>query len=306
MKIKLFLILLLNSMFALSQSNTLSVTDLTGNHVYYEYHFSATGAFISDNGIGAPLNTPLKIKLTSGPSTTTPTFVAGDLHGNCDSYQSGSMNNANTEFITTLSSCCSSSSQVRLANNLIFLIPIKCTPSGGTGSSCVTYNISSTHCDLYCITFLVAPHAPAICKGKTHSVIVNFQDGTSTTINVKFSTNNNVFCSPKPISGIPSTSFSSCDCIDNIIGTLQKQTNGLEKSKEQFIVSPNPTNSNINFHGDNLDESNVSIFDLDGNIIINNKSLNTKITLDGNKKGIYLYIIENKNGTTQKGKIIKE
>ena len=102
---KLFLFFLTSLTFASnsfgqasSSSSTLTVSDLTGNYVYYVYNFTSSGGFISESGPGAPLNTPLKIKLSSS-SGSIPTFVAGDMNGNCDNYQVGSMNSSNTELL---------------------------------------------------------------------------------------------------------------------------------------------------------------------------------------------------------------
>jgi len=295
-----------------SQANpngaTLTVTDLSGNYVYYEYNFNATGGFISESGLGAPLNVPLRIKLSSGSGITTPTFDAGDLHGNCDTYQIGSMNSTNTEFITTLNSCCPSAAQIRLSNGLINAIYIECASTGNT--DCITYNISTTDCvELYCISFYI-PFNIIKCRTRDYTVVINFSDGTSTTIIVNFASNIDVFCYEKPIVGIASSNFSNCNCDTNGGPQLRQSSNfkkaQIEEMDEQIDVYPNPTNSIIGFSGKNIDDYRISIFDINGKRIIDNLKIDKEISLNEYENGIYIYIIEKENGFRKEGKIIKQ
>lgn len=289
---------------ATSAGSTLTVTDLSGSNVFWEYNFTATGGFISSFGAGVPLSTPVKIKLSSG-SGYIPTFYAGDLNGNCDSFQIGSMNSTNTEFITTLNSCCPSIAEVKLSNNLKYAISLKCAPTSGTGTNCITYNIS-TNCNLYCIEFFL-PSNSLTCRTKNYSVVIGFTNGTSTTIIVNFASNNTYFCFAKPISSIISSNFSTCSCG---VSPLLKQINEVEKAnleeQNEIIVSPNPTNSLIKFSGKNLEKYNVSIFDSNGIEIVKNSKINSDFSLEKQTKGIYIYIIKDENGYYQQGKIIKE
>ncbi len=301
----LFLVLFLNSLFtfgqAITNGSTLTVTDLTGGYVYYEHNINLSGAFVSSSGPGAPLNTPIRIKISSSGTSINPYFTTGDLNGNCDSFLIGSMNSTNTQFTTTLNSCCTSIAE-GFANGLHFGIPIKCaTPIGGTGSSCVTYNLSNA-CNLYCISFFLQSTS-TICKNKNYTVVIGFADGTSTTIIVNFSLNNTVFCFPKPITSIISSTFSNCNC-----GTLPRLTNISETTNniKQIIVSPNPTNSIIKFSGENLEKYNVTIYDSNGTKIIDHSKIDAEISLEKQKKGVYLFIIEDNNGYRQESKIIKE
>lgn len=71
-------------------------------------------------------------------------------------------------------------------------------------------------------------------------------------------------------------------------------------------VSPNPTKSTINFEGSDLDQYNITIFDENGNKIIENSKINTPIDIEHQKKGILFYKITNDSGTVQEGKILKE
>lgn len=308
----LLLITLLNTLSIFSQAtangSTLTVTDLSGNYIYYEYNFNSTGGFISENGSGAPINIPVRIKLTSSSSYITPQFDTGDLHGNCDTYQTGSMNSNNTEFITTFNYCCPSVTQIRLSNNLLLHLAIKCNSGGGTGTNCITYNISNTNCNLNCISFFLHTNL-FTCKRKNYTVVLRFTDGTSTSIVVNFNSNNTIFCFPKQIDSIISSNFSNCNCgISNDGPQLKKPSNTPKKEinfySKKIIVYPNPTNSTIKFVGKNIEEHTISIFDIFGNKIINNVKINKEINLK--KKGVYIYFIENKKGYKQEGKIIKQ
>lgn len=71
-------------------------------------------------------------------------------------------------------------------------------------------------------------------------------------------------------------------------------------------VSPNPTSSTIKFEGENLEDYKVSIFNSNGNEILKNSKINKNISLENQAKGIYIYVLIDKNGNKQEGKIIKE
>jgi len=304
----LFIILSLNSFATFSQAisngSTLTVTDLSGSYVYYEHNISLSGAFVSALGSGAPLNTPVIIKITSNGTSISPYFITGDLNGTCDTFLSGSMNSTNNQFTTTLS--CSGSIAEGYANGIRFNIPIKCaTDAGSTGTDCIEYSIY-TSCDLYCISFSLQSNNE-LCRKKNYTAVINFTDHTSTTINVNFASNNTIFCFPKAISTLGSSTFSNCNCG---VSQLLKQSTNSKKidltEGQEIIISPNPTNSIIKFSGANLDKYNVSIFDANGKIIIKNSKINSEISLEKQTKGIYIYIIEGENGFRQEGKILKE
>lgn len=287
---------------ATSSGSTLTITNVAGTVVYYEYNISLTGAFINSTGAGAPLNTPIKIKITSSGTNVNPYFVAGDLNGACDTFLVGSMNSTNTEFTTTLNSCCGSIAE-GFANGLRFGIPIKCvTPIGG---NCITYNFS-TVCDVYCASFYL-PSNNALCRTKNYTVQIGFTDGTSTSIVVNFASNNTVFCFLKPISGIISSNLSNCTACGI---SPEKKVSTSEKTDsseiDEIIVSPNPTKSILNFTGKDLGKYNLSIFDVQGKSIIKNLKMNSEINIENLVKGIYFYVIKDDNGFKQEGKIFKE
>jgi hypothetical protein len=75
---------------------------------------------------------------------------------------------------------------------------------------------------------------------------------------------------------------------------------------KELIVYPNPTNSTINFKGENLDKCKVSIYNNLGIEVIKNSKANETIHLENLQNGIYLYKITDENGFEQNGKIIKE
>lgn len=83
------------------------------------------------------------------------------------------------------------------------------------------------------------------------------------------------------------------------------RNNSSEKSNK-IIISPNPTYSKISFKGENLNQYKITIFDSNGNKIINELNIERTIDLKDYKKGIYFYLLEDKEGNIQKGKIIKE
>jgi len=288
---------------ATPSGSTLTVLDITGSQVYYEFNFTPTGGFISEFGPGAPLNVPIRIKLTSG-SGAIPTFVAADMNGNCDTHQIGSMNSTQTEFITTLNSCCPSTAEIRLLNGLRFWILVKCAPVED-GAGCIKYNLSKS-CDLSCISFSL-PSNSAICRTKNYTVTIGFEDGTSTTIIVNFASNNTFFCFAKNINGIISSNLSNCKCS---VGPQMKQIEVLDKSEiddvNKIIVSPNPTNSFIKFDGKNLTTYKVAIFNCFGNQVIKDAKIDQQLNFEKYEKGIYIYVLTDENGYKQEGKIIKE
>lgn len=283
--------------FGQATGNTLTVLDITGSTVYWEYNFTATGGYISQSGPGAPLNVPVKIKL-SNMGGTLPTFQAGDMNGNCDSYQSGSMNAAHTEFTTTLTSCCNPVAEINLTNGLRYWISIKCASSGGT-PTCVTYSFS-TVCEVYCVTFNMPGWASAICKNKNYAVTVTFADGSTTPIVVNFNNNMYQFCFTKPITSVTTSSF-NCNC-----GISPERQAANEDLMQEIVVSPNPTKSTVQFQGKNLGSYHVSFYDTKGHAVIENAHLDAPVSLERQKPGIYVYVITNEEGFRQEGKIIKE
>lgn len=293
----LFCLFGINSLFAQATNITLSVTDVTGSYVYWEYNFNSTGGFISQSGPGAPMNTPIIIKLSS-QSLPLPTFSSGDMNGNCDNYLVGSMNANNTAFQTNLTSCCPSIAEMILPNGLKFWVSIKCAASG-TPYNCVTYTYSSCGTSIYCITFNAPANIPAICRTKNHTVVLNFTDGTQATVIVNFANNFTTFCFGKPILGIASASFSNC-CPT---GPQPKESIGL---MEEVIITPNPTKSIVKFNARDLTQFTIRLVDVNGKILINSKPLAEEVDLSSYPKGIYFYSIEDKFGNVQTGKIVKE
>ncbi|WP_125721857.1 T9SS type A sorting domain-containing protein [Flavobacterium ustbae] len=290
---------------ATSSGSTLTVSNVAGTVIYYEHNINLSGGFISSSGAGAPLNTPIKIKISSAGTSVSPRFVTGELNGECDTYSVGSMNSTNTEFVTTLNNCCNSVAE-GFANGMRFEIPIKCTtPSGGSG--CITYNFS-TNCDLYCATFYLSSNN-AICRAKNYTAQIGFTDGTSTSIIVNFASNNTVFCFVKPISGILSSTFNGCTtCYTG--PSPERTASAIEETESNstfaIIVSPNPTTSVLNFTGENLEKYNISLFDSKGKKMIKDAKITSQINVENFTKGIYVYVITDANGFKQEGKIIKD
>lgn len=78
------------------------------------------------------------------------------------------------------------------------------------------------------------------------------------------------------------------------------------QSKNEISVYPNPTNSTIEFKGANLDKFQVSIFDINGNSVVNKSKISGKIDLSRQAQGIYIYKIEENGKVIQEGKITKK
>ena len=78
------------------------------------------------------------------------------------------------------------------------------------------------------------------------------------------------------------------------------------QSKNDIKVYPNPTNSTVEFKGDNLEKYNISIFNLNGNEIISKSRVTGKIDLSKQASGIYIYKIEDNGKVIQEGKINKK
>ncbi|KAF2082450.1 T9SS type A sorting domain-containing protein [Flavobacterium sharifuzzamanii] len=289
---------------ATSSGSTLTVTNVAGTVIYYEHNINLAGGYINSSGPGAPLNTPIRIKISSAGTSVNPYFTTGELNGECDSYLAGSMNSTSTAFTTTLNNCCNSIAE-GFANGLRFEIPIKCaTPVQG---SCITYNFSSV-CNLYCASFYMQT-TNAICRTKNYTAQIGFTDGTSTTITVNFNANNTVFCFVKPISGILSSSFAGCNACntepspERIAATADETESD---SKYKIVVSPNPTTSVVNFTGKNLEKYVFSLFDSEGRVLIKDAKITSEINVGKFIKGIYVYVITDQNGFRQEGKIIKD
>jgi hypothetical protein len=70
-------------------------------------------------------------------------------------------------------------------------------------------------------------------------------------------------------------------------------------------IFPNPSKSQINFEGENLNNYNISIYDMFGNEVKNEK-IDKSIDIENFDKGIYLYKISEKGNIIQEGKVIKE
>ena len=105
-----------------------------------------------------------------------------------------------------------------------------------------------------------------------------------------------------PIPGISGANTPTCFLHPNCFDGPSFKTSEIKPIK----VSPNPTTAIINFEGENLNDYKVSIFNSKGNEIIKNSKIDKGITIENQEKGIYIYVLEDKNGNKQEGKIIKE
>ena len=80
----------------------------------------------------------------------------------------------------------------------------------------------------------------------------------------------------------------------------------LAKVNNTITLSPNPTNSIINFDGINMEKYTITIFDENGKIILENSKIEKSISIEKQKKGIYFYKISSESSVIKEGKIIKE
>lgn len=85
---------------------------------------------------------------------------------------------------------------------------------------------------------------------------------------------------------------------------LNKDTNN--EYDNTISVAPNPANTIINFNGRNLNDYKLTIFNINGDILLERNNINESINIEHLKKGIYNYVIQNDSGEKQVGKIVKK
>ena len=81
---------------------------------------------------------------------------------------------------------------------------------------------------------------------------------------------------------------------------------GRKSNIDKFITFPNPVKDEVYFKGENAAAYSVSIYDLNGKEVISKKPLNSAVSLEGQKKGIYKYVITGKDDYRQEGTLAKE
>lgn len=109
-----------------------------------------------------------------------------------------------------------------------------------------------------------------------------------------------------PIPGLPSgPETTTCFIHDACSGNFRNSLSTGHNNSKKIIISPNPTNSMLNFVGENLATYKVSLYNSEGIQIIKDSNIENKISLENFKKGLYIYILSDENGNKQEGKIIK-
>jgi len=94
---------------------------------------------------------------------------------------------------------------------------------------------------------------------------------------------------------------------EGVCTTCFRTINSCSGCRTGISVSPNPVKSVVNFDGENLESYNISVFDLNGREVISNQQLKDKISMERLEKGIYKYMITNKDGEIeQEGKLLKD
>ncbi|MEP7169801.1 MAG: T9SS type A sorting domain-containing protein, partial [Bacteroidota bacterium] len=86
-------------------------------------------------------------------------------------------------------------------------------------------------------------------------------------------------------------------------------TVGIDEINENTIVNiyPNPVYNELNIKMDNIELSEIILYDLTSRKLLQQKFTNS-VTLNTEQlaKGIYIYEVRNKNGVIKKGKVVKE
>lgn len=81
---------------------------------------------------------------------------------------------------------------------------------------------------------------------------------------------------------------------------------GLGLGKSTFKLLSNPTQADVVFKGDNLEEHFIQIYDRFGTLVVAKKRLSEHISLNDAPAGMYVYIISNKDKIVQRGNITKQ
>ncbi|EDP95929.1 T9SS type A sorting domain-containing protein [Kordia algicida OT-1] len=88
-----------------------------------------------------------------------------------------------------------------------------------------------------------------------------------------------------------------------VTGESCDDSNGLLFRNIQIF--PNPTTSTIRFSGDNLDDYSIVIFDSNGEKIMEKPTISKEINLKNQQKGLYFYVVRDREGNEKTGKIIR-
>ena len=89
--------------------------------------------------------------------------------------------------------------------------------------------------------------------------------------------------------------FTGSSCNDNDGGLLFRD----------IQVYPNPTSSTLQFEGIDSAEYSLTIYNKNGFKILEEDSIDQKITIKEQPNGIYFYVLKDRNGNEKTGKIIK-
>lgn len=75
---------------------------------------------------------------------------------------------------------------------------------------------------------------------------------------------------------------------------------------QKFKLYPNPTSSSLQVEGADLNGYTISIYDMTGKFLAKNEQLGQQLNLADAAPGMYMYVITNKDGYRQAGKIVRE
>ncbi|MCF6133090.1 T9SS type A sorting domain-containing protein [Flavobacterium wongokense] len=330
-------IFLLSIQFVNAQScNTwITIIDESTGNVVQEIK---NGTVYSSRGCVTGPEATIRIKIQEDCSNspdgsgcqTTPHFTVTNFHGNYDFPVAGSevyTNGFLTEFVTnilggpiTISGIQCNGLRVKAAINMCSgdgpgpvnpIDPCAFCPPGT--ENCLGYDIKKC-CDMNCLILTVKD--PKKCPG-CYLVTVVFDDGTSTVINVSFNGNDRLmYCYSKKIAHVLSIVPYDCPngCGDtgsgeNKVGVKEIQKAPERKSevqKDRIILSPNPTKTVVTFEGSKLNDYSIAVYDEAGKQVLTQTGINTSLSLEKLSNGIYIYMINGKDGYKQTGKIIKE
>lgn len=88
-----------------------------------------------------------------------------------------------------------------------------------------------------------------------------------------------------------------------VTGERCDDSGGLLFRKVQLY--PNPTTSAIRFKGDDLDNYSIVIYDSNGEKIMERSTISKEINLEKQYKGLYFYVLRDREGNEKVGKIIR-
>lgn len=199
--------------------------------------------------------------------------------------------------------------------------------SNGCSNCCAQYNVTSgPACNLQqnnigyvhqlqnweLAFYATPPNTPYIPTGYNYEWTFSLEDGT-TVNNYSQVAIIPVYCDNRVTRATVVITSSICSKVltkkytdlnaDNHLGICGQNP---EQSKSKIGISPNPSNSVINFEGAEQGDYTISIFDQRGIKISKDSKLSKSLDISKLINGIYIYKITDGKGFEQNGKFVKE